>query len=103
MTAFLTGITEPLEFTFIFVALPMPRCTAFTSRSVLHADAHLNVGVGMTFSGSLIDLVLFGVMQGNDKTHWMWVVVVGAVYFVLYYIIFPRFMISSLTTDPGPR
>ena len=54
----------------------------------------LNVGVGMTFSGGLIDLVLFGVMQGNAKTHWVWVVVVGAVYFVLYYIIF-RFMISK--------
>ena len=54
----------------------------------------LNVGVGMTFSGGLIDLVLFGVMQGNVKTHWVWVVVVGAVYFVLYYIIF-RFMISK--------
>ena len=54
----------------------------------------LNVGVGMTFSGGLIDLVLFGVMQGNAKTHWIWVVVVGAVYFVLYYLIF-RFMISK--------
>ena len=94
LTAFLTGITEPLEFTFIFVALPMyaVHCVlAGLSFMLMHI---LNVGVGMTFSGGLIDLVLFGVMQGNDKTHWMWVVVVGAVYFVLYYIIF-RFMISK--------
>lgn len=94
LTAFLTGITEPLEFTFIFVALPMyaVHCVlAGLSFMLMHI---LNVGVGMTFSGGFIDLVLFGVMQGNAKTHWVWVVVVGAVYFVLYYIIF-RFMISK--------
>ncbi len=94
LTAFLTGITEPLEFTFIFVALPMyaVHCVlAGLSFMLMHI---LNVGVGMTFSGGLIDLVLFGVMQGNAKTHWVWVVVIGAVYFVLYYIIF-RFMISK--------
>ena len=94
LTAFLTGITEPLEFTFIVVALPMyaVHCVlAGLSFMLMHI---LNVGVGMTFSGGLIDLVLFGVMQGNAKTHWVWVVVVGAVYFVLYYIIF-RFMISK--------
>ena len=94
LTAFLTGITEPLEFTFIFVALPMyaVHCVlAGLSFMLMHI---LNVGVGMTFSGGLIDLVLFGVMQGNAKTHWVWVVVVGAVYFALYYIIF-RFMISK--------
>lgn len=94
LTAFLTGITEPLEFTFIFVALPMyaVHCVlAGLSFMLMHI---LNVGVGMTFSGGLIDLVLFGVMQGNAKTHWVWVVVVGAVYFVLYYIIF-RLMISK--------
>ena len=94
LTAFLTGITEPLEFTFIFVALPMyaVHCVlAGLSFMLMHI---LNVSVGMTFSGGLIDLVLFGVMQGNAKTHWVWVVVVGAVYFVLYYIIF-RFMISK--------
>ena len=94
LTAFLTGITEPLEFTFIFVALPMyaVHCVlAGLSFMLMHI---LNVGVGMTFSGGLIDLVLFGVMQGNAKTHWVWVIVVGAVYFVLYYIIF-RLMISK--------
>ena len=101
LTAFLTGITEPLEFTFIFVALPMyaVHCVlAGLSFMLMHI---LNVGVGMTFSGGFIDLVLFGVMQGNAKTHWMWVVVVGALYFVLYYIIF-RFMISKFNyKTPG--
>ena len=101
LTAFLTGITEPLEFTFIFVALPMyaVHCVlAGLSFMLMHI---LNVGVGMAFSGGLIDLVLFGVMQGNAKTHWIWVVVVGAVYFVLYYLIF-RFMISKFNyKTPG--
>ena len=101
LTAFLTGITEPLEFTFIFVALPMyaVHCVlAVLSFMLMHI---LNVGVGMTFSGGLIDLVLFGAMQGNAKTHWIWVVVVGAVYFVLYYLIF-RFMISKFNyKTPG--
>ena len=101
LTAFLTGITEPLEFTFICVALPMyaVHCVlAGLSFMLMHI---LNVGVGMTFSGGLIDLVLFGAMQGNAKTHWIWVVVVGAVYFVLYYLIF-RFMISKFNyKTPG--
>ena len=101
LTAFLTGITEPLEFTFIFVALPMyaVHCVlAGLSFMLMHI---LNVGVGMTFSGGLIDLVLFGAMQGNAKTHWIWVVVVGAVYFVLYYLIF-RFMITKFNyKTPG--
>ena len=94
LTAFLTGITEPLEFTFIFVALPMyaVHCVlAGLSFMLMHI---LNVGVGMTFSGGLIDLVLFGAMQGNAKTHWIWIVVVGVVYFVIYYLVF-RFMITK--------
>ena len=94
LTSMLTGITEPLEFTFIFVALPMyaVHCVlAGLSYMFMHI---LNVGVGMTFSGGLIDMVLFGVMQGNAKTHWIWIVVVGVVYFVIYYLVF-RFMISK--------
>ena len=94
LTSMLTGITEPLEFTFIFVALPM-----YAVHCVLAGLAYmfmhiLNVGVGMTFSGGLIDMVLFGVMQGNAKTHWIWIVVVGVVYFVIYYLVF-RFMITK--------
>ena len=94
LTSMLTGITEPLEFTFIFVALPMyaVHCVlAGLSYMFMHI---LNVGVGMTFSGGLIDMVLFGVMQGNAKTHWIWIVVMGVVYFVIYYLVF-RFMITK--------
>ena len=95
LTAMLTGITEPLEFTFLFIAPAMyaVHCVyAGLSYMLMHI---LNVGVGMTFSGGLIDLTLFGILQGNAKTHWIWIVVVGAVYFVLYYMTF-YFMITKM-------
>ena len=61
----------------------------------------LNVGVGMTFSGGAIDLTLFGILQGNAKTHWIWIVVVGIIYAVVYYFVF-YFMITKLNLlTPG--
>ena len=95
LTAMLTGITEPLEFTFLFVAPLMyaVHCVfAGLSYMLMHM---LNVGVGMTFSGGIIDLILFGVLQGNDKTHWIWIPIVGIVYFVVYYFTF-YFMITRM-------
>ena len=95
LTSMLTGITEPLEFTFLFVAPLMyaVHCVlAGLSYMLMHI---LNVGVGMTFSGGLIDLFLFGILQGNAKTHWIWIVVVGIVYFFVYYGVF-GFMIKKL-------
>ena len=101
LTAMLTGITEPLEFTFLFVAPAMyaVHCVyAGLSYMLMHI---FNVGVGMTFSGGIIDLILFGILQGNGKTHWIWIVIVGAVYFVLYYFTF-YFMISKMNLKtPG--
>lgn len=101
LTAMLTGITEPLEFTFLFVAPAMyaVHCVyAGLSYMLMHI---FNVGVGMTFSGGIIDLTLFGILQGNGKTHWIWIVIVGAVYFVLYYFTF-YFMISKMNLKtPG--
>ncbi|MCI8514781.1 MAG: PTS transporter subunit EIIC [Lachnospiraceae bacterium] len=88
LTSFLTGITEPLEFTFLFVApvLYGIHCVfAGLSFMLMH---FLQVGVGLTFSGGLIDLVLFGVLQGNAKTNWTTILWVGALYFVLYYFLF---------------
>ena len=94
LTSMLTGITEPLEFTFLFVAPAMyiVHCVfAGASYMLMHI---LNVGVGLTFSGGLIDLTLFGVMQGNAKTSWLWIPVVGVVYFIVYYFVF-SFMIKK--------
>ncbi|MDR3765885.1 MAG: glucose PTS transporter subunit IIA, partial [Butyricicoccus sp.] len=94
LTSMLTGITEPLEFTFLFVAPAMyvVHCVfAGASYMIMHI---LNVGVGLTFSGGLIDLTLFGIMQGNAKTSWLWIPVVGVIYFILYYLVF-SFMIKK--------
>lgn len=88
LTSVITGITEPLEFTFLFVAPVMyvVHCVlAGLSYMLMHM---LNVGVGMTFSGGAIDLFLFGVLQGNEKTNWLWIIAVGAIYAVVYYFVF---------------
>ena len=101
ITSILTGITEPLEFTFLFVAPVMyaVHCVlAGLSFMLMHL---LNVGVGMTFSGGLIDLTLFGILQGNAKTNWVWVIVVGLGYALIYYLVF-YFMITKLNLKtPG--
>ena len=83
-----TGITEPLEFSFLFVAPAL-----FAVQVVLAGSAYmiahiLNIAVGLTFSGGLLDFFLFGILQGNEKTSWMLVIPVGIVYFLLYYFIF---------------
>lgn len=88
LTSMLTGITEPLEFTFLFVApvLYIIHCVfAGLAYMLMHV---FNVGVGMTFSGGLIDMFLFGILQGNKKTSWIWIVIVGIGYFVVYYFMF---------------
>ncbi len=95
LTSMITGITEPLEFTFLFTAPLMYgiHCAlAGLSYMLMHI---FNVGVGMTFSGGLIDLTLFGILQGNAKTHWLWIIAVGLVYAVVYYFVF-YFMITKL-------
>lgn len=95
LTSMLTGITEPLEFTFLFVA-PMLYGIHCVFAGCAYMLMHmLNVGVGMTFSGGLIDLSLFGILQGNAKTNWIWVVIVGIGYFIVYYFLF-RFLIVKL-------
>ena len=101
VTSILTGITEPLEFTFLFVAPAMYaiHCIlAGLSYMLMHI---CNVGVGMTFSGGLIDLTLFGILQGNAKTNWIWVVIVGVVYFFLYYAVFSLMIRKLNLKTPG--
>ncbi len=101
LTSMLTGITEPLEFTFIFVAPLMygVHCVlAGLSYMLMHI---LGVGVGMTFSGGVIDLTLFGILQGNQKTNWIWIVIIGLCYAAVYYLVF-YFMITKLDlATPG--
>ncbi|HIR28991.1 MAG TPA: PTS transporter subunit EIIC [Candidatus Choladousia intestinigallinarum] len=88
LTSMLTGITEPLEFTFLFVA-PLLYVVHCVFAGLAYMFMHIfNVGVGMTFSGGLIDMFLFGILQGNEKTNWIWIVIVGIVYFIVYYFLF---------------
>ena len=95
LTSMLTGITEPLEFTFLFVA-PLLYGIHCVFAGLAYMLMHIcNVGVGMTFSGGLIDLFLFGILQGNAKTSWIWIVIVGIGYFFVYYFLF-SFLIKKL-------
>lgn len=88
VTSMLTGITEPIEFTFLFVA-PLLYGIHCVFAGLAYMLMHVfRVGVGMTFSGGLIDMFLFGILQGNAKTNWIWIVVVGLGYFVVYYVLF---------------
>ncbi len=101
LTSMITGITEPLEFTFLFVA-PLLYGIHCVLAGLSYALMHFfGVGVGMTFSGGLIDLFLFGVLQGNGKTNWVWVIIVGIFYFIIYYFLF-SFLIKKLNLrTPG--
>ena len=92
LTAMLTGITEPIEFTFLFVA-PILYVIHSLFAGLAYMLMHiLGVGVGMTFSGGIIDLTLFGIIQGNAKTNWIMVPLVGIFYFIVYFFLF-RFLI----------
>lgn len=84
----LTGITEPLEFSFLFVA-PALFAVQVVLAGAAYMIAHmLNIAVGLTFSGGFLDLFLFGILQGNAKTSWLRIIPVGIIYFILYYVIF---------------
>jgi len=101
LTSVLTGITEPIEFTFLFVAPVL-----YVIHSVLAGLAYmlmhiLKVGVGMTFSGGLIDLTLFGILQGNARTNWIMVVLVGLVYFAVYFLLFRALIRWRNYVTPG--
>ena len=95
LTCMLTGITEPIEFSFLFVA-PILFGVQVVLAGAAYMIAHiLNIAVGLTFSGGLLDLFLFGILQGNDKTSWLRIIPVGIIYFILYYVIF-SFLIKKL-------
>lgn len=94
LACMLTGITEPLEFSFLFVAPALFAVQVVLAGSAYMIAHMLNIAVGLTFSGGLLDFFLFGILQGNEKTSWMLVIPVGIIYFFLYYFIF-SFMIKK--------
>lgn len=101
LTSFLTGITEPLEFSFLFVAPLLYVIHAFLDGLAFMMADVFNITVGQTFSGGFIDFLLFGVLQGNSKTNFLWVIPIGIIWFIMYYFIF-RFLITKFNfKTPG--
>ena len=101
LACMMTGITEPLEFSFLFVA-PALFAVQVVLAGAAYMIAHmLNIAVGLTFSGGFLDLFLFGILQGNEKTSWLRIIPVGIIYFILYYVIF-TFLIKKFNfKTPG--
>lgn len=101
LTSFITGITEPIEFMFLFVAPWLYVFHAFLDGVSFYIADLLNISIGNTFSGGFIDFLLFGILQGNGNTHWIRVVLVGIPWALLYYFSF-RFLITRFDVmTPG--
>ncbi|GAB6169276.1 glucose-specific PTS transporter subunit IIBC [Clostridium carnis] len=99
LTSFLTGITEPIEFMFLFVAPVLFVIHCFFAGISFMIMQILNVKIGLTFSGGLIDFVLFGIIP--NRTPWWYVLIVGFIFSIIYYIGF-RFIIRKLNlSTPG--
>lgn len=101
LTSFITGITEPIEFMFLFVNPFLYVFHAFLDGVSFFIADILNISIGNTFSGGVIDFTLFGVLQGNAKTNWLLVLPVGAVWAALYYFSFKFFIIKFNILTPG--
>lgn len=101
LTCMLTGITEPLEFSFLFVA-PILFAVQVVLAGSAYMIAHmLDIAVGLTFSGGFLDLLLFGILQGNAKTSWLRIIPAGIIYFLLYYFIFSYLIKKLNLKTPG--
>ena len=101
LTAFLTGVTEPIEFTFLFLApalFAVHVVLAGASFAICHI---LQICIGTTFSDGLIDFILYGVLPGQAKSNWMTLIPVIVVYFILYFFIFRFFIRKWNLKTPG--
>lgn len=102
LTSFLTGITEPLEFSFLFASPLLYFGIHCVLGGLSFAIVSLfNAGVGYTFSGGIIDFLIYGIIPGNERTHWIAVLVVGIVYAFLYYFIFKFMILKFKIATPG--
>jgi len=101
LTCILTGITEPIEFSFLFVAPALFAVQVVLAGSAYMVAHILDIAVGLTFSGGFLDFFLFGILQGNDKTNWLRVIPAGIVYFLLYYFIFKLLIRKFDFKTPG--
>ena len=103
VTAALTGITEPLEFAFLFVAPVLYGVHAVLAGLSFMLMDIFNVFIGMTFSGGLIDFTLFGLLPAGAgvPTNWIYVIIVGAILFPIYYFTFSFFIKKFNLKTPG--
>ena len=101
LTSFLTGITEPIEFTFLFVAPALYVVHAALEGLSYMLMHYLDVAVGITFSRGIIDFTFFGLLQGVSKTSYHWILILGPIYAIVYYSVF-TFMIRVFNySTPG--
>lgn len=101
LTSFLTGITEPLEFSFLFVAPILYVIHAVFDGLAFMLSHIFEITIGQTFSGGLIDFILFGILQGNDKTNWIFVPIIGVAWFFLYYFTFSILIVKMKLKTAG--
>ncbi|QFK71277.1 PTS sugar transporter subunit IIABC [Pradoshia sp. D12] len=101
LTSFLTGITEPIEFTFLFVAPLLYGIHAILEGISYAALYALDVSVGVTFSRGIIDFTLFGLLQGNDKTNYIWILILGIPTALIYYFVFKTLILKLNLKTPG--
>lgn len=102
ITSILTGITEPIEFTVLFASpfLFYGVHSVLAGLSVVIVE-WLGAGVGLTFSGGLIDFIIYGILPGNDRTNWTSLILPIIIWAILYYVIF-RFSIKKFNLKtPG--
>lgn len=101
ITSFITGITEPIEFMFLFVAPYLYVLHAFFDGLSFYIADLLNISIGNTFSGGMIDFLLFGILQGNAATNWIYVPIIGVFWFMLYYFSFKFLILKFNIMTPG--
>ena len=101
LTSMLTGITEPVEFSFLFAAPLLFAVHVFLAATCFVVAPFFRIAIGFTFSAGFVDFFLFGIIQGNDKTNWIMVVVLGIIYFFIYYFAFRTIILKFDCKTPG--
>ena len=102
LTSIFTGITEPIEFSFLFASpflyFGVHVVLGALSFVIMHV---LEVGVGLTFSGGLLDFIFYGILPGQAMTNWIPVIIVGVIYGFVYYFAFRFFINKFDLKTPG--
>lgn len=97
LTAFLTGVTEPLEFAFMFVAFPLYVVHAFLTGTSMALVNYLEIKQGFGFSAGLFDFLL----NWNIATNPGWLILIGLGYAVVYYVLFRAIIRRFNLKTPG--